>query len=162
MQWSKVSQLQQVRSNQVQAFIGNVKVRPSYSQHWRKWTHLPTEVNRLYFGFFVFVSEAMERQWKDTMSSQRELLAYTLFAWEVIRTWGFVISYDVKVLQIGLSSVRQTFLLVRKTRITGQPISLGEGVAAHLGHQLCRLPLRDVASHVRVKQLLNWTLYPFE
>ena len=98
MQWSKVSQLQQVRSNQVQACTGIVKVRPSYSQHWRKLTHLPTKVNRLNFGFFVFVSEAMERQWKDTMSSQRELLAYTLFAWEVIRTWGFLISYDVKVL----------------------------------------------------------------
>ena len=44
---------------------------------------------------------------------------------------------------------------------TGQPIFLGEGVAAHLGHQAFRLPLHDVASHVRVKQLLNWTLYPF-
>ena len=31
----------------------------------------------------------------------------------------------------------------------------GEGVAAHLGHQAFCLPLHDVASHVRVKQLLN-------
>ena len=37
----------------------------------------------------------------------------------------------------------------------GQPIFLGEGVATHLGHQVFRLPLHDVASHVRVKQLLN-------
>ena len=40
-------------------------------------------------------------------------------------------------------------------------IFLGEGVDAHFGHVACRLPLRDVASHVGVKQLLNWTLYPF-
>ena len=33
----------------------------------------------------------------------------------------------------------------------GRPIFLGEGVAAHLGHQAFRLPLHDVASHVRVK-----------
>ena len=48
----------------------------------------------------------------------------------------------------------------QKATLTGQPIFLGEGVAAHLGHQVCSLPLHDVASHVRVKQLLNWTLYP--
>ena len=30
-----------------------------------------------------------------------------------------------------------------------------------LGHVAYRLPLRDVGSHVGVKQLLNWTLYPF-
>ena len=35
-------------------------------------------------------------------------------------------------------------------------------MAAHLGHRVCRLPLGDVASHVRVKQLLNSTLYPLE
>ena len=40
-------------------------------------------------------------------------------------------------------------------------IFLGEWVAAHYGHQAWRWPLRDVASHVRVKQLLIWTLYPF-
>ena len=43
----------------------------------------------------------------------------------------------------------------------GRPIFLGEGVAAHLGHQAFRVPLHDIASHVRVKQLLNLPLYPF-
>ena len=39
----------------------------------------------------------------------------------------------------------------------------GGGVAAHLGHLACRWPLRDVASHVRVKQLLSWTcMVPFK
>ena len=37
----------------------------------------------------------------------------------------------------------------------------GGGGSSHLGHQTCRWPLRDVASNVRVKQLLMWTLYPF-
>ena len=45
----------------------------------------------------------------------------------------------------------------QKVILTGWPIFLGEGVAVHLGHQACCLPLRDLASHVRVKQLLNWT-----
>ena len=49
--------------------------------------------------------------------------------------------------------------MVNKNRqeaiLTGRPIFLGEGVAAHLGHQAFRLPLYDVASHVRVKQSLN-------
>ena len=48
----------------------------------------------------------------------------------------------------------------QKAILTRLPIFLGEGMAAHLGHQACRWPLRDVASHVRVKQLLIWTLYP--
>ena len=42
-----------------------------------------------------------------------------------------------------------------KAILTGRPIFLGEEVAAHLGHQACRLPSRGVAFHVRVKQLLN-------
>ena len=45
----------------------------------------------------------------------------------------------------------------QKAILTGRPIFLGEGVGADLGHQACCLPLRDLASHVRVKQLLNWT-----
>ena len=49
--------------------------------------------------------------------------------------------------------------MVNKNRqeviLTGRPIFLREGVVAHLGHQAFRLPLYDVASHVRVKQLLN-------
>ena len=49
----------------------------------------------------------------------------------------------------------------QKAILTGRPIFLEEEVAAHLGHQACRLPLRGVASHVRVKHLLNLTLYPF-
>ena len=49
----------------------------------------------------------------------------------------------------------------QKAISTGLPNFLGEGVAAHLGHQACRWPSRDVGSHVRVKQLLIWTLYPF-
>ena len=49
----------------------------------------------------------------------------------------------------------------QKAILTGLPIFLGEKVVADLGHQACRWPLRDVASHVRVKQLLIWTLYPF-
>ena len=43
----------------------------------------------------------------------------------------------------------------QKAILTGRPIFLGEGVAAHLGHQAFRLPLYDLASHVRVKQSLN-------
>ena len=45
----------------------------------------------------------------------------------------------------------------QKVFFTGRPIFLGEGVAAHLGHQTLNfcLPLHDVASQVRVKQLLN-------
>ena len=43
----------------------------------------------------------------------------------------------------------------QKAILTGRPIFLGEGVAAHLGRQTFCLPLHDVASHVRVKQLLN-------
>ena len=39
----------------------------------------------------------------------------------------------------------------QKAILTGRPIFLGEGVAAHLGRQAFRLPLHDVASHVRVK-----------
>ena len=31
----------------------------------------------------------------------------------------------------------------------------GEGVDAHFSHEACRLLLRDVTSHVGVKQLLN-------
>ena len=45
----------------------------------------------------------------------------------------------------------------QKAILTGRAIFLGEWVAAHLGHQACCLPLCDLASHVRVKQLLNWT-----
>ena len=37
----------------------------------------------------------------------------------------------------------------RQKAINWAPISLGEGVTTHLGHQACRLPLRDVASRVR-------------
>ena len=43
----------------------------------------------------------------------------------------------------------------QKVILTGRPIFLVEGVAAHLGHQAFCLPLHDVASHVRVKRLLN-------
>ena len=43
----------------------------------------------------------------------------------------------------------------QKVILTVQPIFLGEGVAAHLGHQVCSLPLHDVASHVRVKQTVT-------
>ena len=43
----------------------------------------------------------------------------------------------------------------QKAILTGQPIFLGEGLAAHLGRQAFCLPLDDVASHVRVKQLFN-------
>ena len=43
----------------------------------------------------------------------------------------------------------------QKVILTGWPIFLGEGVAAHLGHQAFCLPLHHVATHVRVKQLLN-------
>ena len=43
----------------------------------------------------------------------------------------------------------------QKAILTVQPIFLGEGVAAHLGHQVCSLPLCDVASHVRVKQTVT-------
>ena len=54
------------------------------------------------------------------------------------------------------------FLVKNKNRqkaiLTGMPIFLGEGVAAHLGHQGCRWPLRNVASDVRVKQVLICTL----
>ena len=49
----------------------------------------------------------------------------------------------------------------QKAILTGHPIFLGEGLAAHLGRQAFCLPLDDVASNVRVKQLFNWTLYPF-
>ena len=50
----------------------------------------------------------------------------------------------------------------QKAILTGLSIFQGEEVAAHLGHQACRWPLRDVASHVRVKQLLIWTcIVPF-
>ena len=49
----------------------------------------------------------------------------------------------------------------QKAISSGLPIFLEEAVAAHLGHQAYRWPLRDVASHVRDKQLLIWTLYPF-
>ena len=37
----------------------------------------------------------------------------------------------------------------QKAISSGLPIFLEEAVAAHLGHQACRWPLRDVASHVR-------------
>ena len=43
----------------------------------------------------------------------------------------------------------------QKAILTGRPIFLGEGVAAHLDRQAFCLPLHDVASHVRVEQLLN-------
>ena len=39
--------------------------------------------------------------------------------------------------------------------LTGLPNFLGgEGDCTHSGHQACHLPLRDIASHVRVKHLL--------
>ena len=43
----------------------------------------------------------------------------------------------------------------QKVILIGRPIFLREVLAADLGHQAFRLPLHDVASHVRVKQLLN-------
>ena len=39
-----------------------------------------------------------------------------------------------------------------ETKIEPDLRLLGEGVAAHLGHQACRWALRDVAYHVRLKQ----------
>ena len=45
----------------------------------------------------------------------------------------------------------------QKAILTGRPIFLGKGVAAHVGYQAFCLPLYDVhvASHVSVEQLLN-------
>ena len=41
----------------------------------------------------------------------------------------------------------------QKAILTGRPIFWGKG---WLHNQACCLPLRDLASHVRVKQLLSW------
>ena len=52
---------------------------------------------------------------------------------------------------------------IAKGDFTERPIFLGErgSCCTHSGHQACRWPLRDIASHMRVKHLLIWTLYPF-
>ena len=49
----------------------------------------------------------------------------------------------------------------QKAILTERPISLGEGVAAHLCHQWCRLRLRNVASHVRDKTVTQLNIVPF-
>ena len=64
-----------------------VAVVDAKAPYWRNLTHLPTEVNRLYFGFFISVSEAME----DTRSSKRASRLRL-----VCLGRGFMISYDVK------------------------------------------------------------------
>ena len=40
----------------------------------------------------------------------------------------------------------------QKAILTGRPIFLGEGVAAHLGHQAFHLPLHDVASVLLIRR----------
>ena len=50
----------------------------------------------------------------------------------------------------------------QKASSPGLPIFLGEGVAAHLGHQACRWPSRHVAYHVRLKQFnTHLNIVPF-
>ena len=54
----------------------------------------------------------------------------------------------------------------QKASLPGLPIFLGEGVAAHLGHQACRWPLRCVAWYDIIMWDLNsliliWTFYFF-
>ena len=47
----------------------------------------------------------------------------------------------------------------QKASLPGLPIFLREGVAAHLGDQACRCPLRDVAYHVRLKQFNDFNTH---